>query len=164
MTIRSLDTKCGNCLGRGHVFEGSDCFGDHYSKCNKCKGSGIDELATLRLQLEEAEASAEGWESQHKSLSRFAAKWQRELAEKDTAIENLKAELNGRVCEQVKLEQELERVRAAARLALVHIQELREAWLRGAISEHDGKGGTRSNRNADVATDLRAALGGTDGK
>jgi hypothetical protein len=97
-------------------------------------------------------------------LSRFAAKWQRELAEKDTAIENLKAELNGRVCEQVKLEQELERVRAAARLALVHIQELREAWLRGAISEHDGKGGTRSNRNADVATDLRAALGGTDGK
>lgn len=46
----------------------------------------------------------------------------------------------------------------AARKALVHVEELREAWRRGAISEHDGRGGTRSNRNVDVEVALRAAL------
>ena len=29
-----------------------------------------------------------------------------------------------------------------------HIAELEEAWRRGAITEHDGQGGVRSNRNA----------------
>ena len=42
--------------------------------------------------------------------------------------------------------------RTAADTALLeacreHIVELEEAWIRGAIVEHDGKGGTRSNRN-----------------
>ncbi len=30
---------------------------------------------------------------------------------------------------------------------LEHCEELREAWERGALDEHDGKGGTRSSRN-----------------
>jgi hypothetical protein len=46
----------------------------------------------------------------------------------------------------------------AARYAMIHVQELREAWRTGAISEHDGKGGTRSNRNVDVERRLANAL------
>lgn len=46
----------------------------------------------------------------------------------------------------------------AARYALIHVQELREAWRTGAISEHDGKGGSRSNRNVDVEVKLTKAL------
>ena len=42
--------------------------------------------------------------------------------------------------------------------AHAHIEELRGAWERGAISEHDGKGGLRSNRNADVERQLRTAI------
>lgn len=38
----------------------------------------------------------------------------------------------------------------AIQTALAHVQELREAWTTGALSEHDGKGGTRSNRNVYV--------------
>ena len=39
-----------------------------------------------------------------------------------------------------------------------HLDELRDAWLRGVISEHDGKGGTRSNRNAEVLAAYEAGL------
>ncbi len=42
--------------------------------------------------------------------------------------------------------------------AHAHIEELRGAWERGTISEHDGKGGLRSNRNADVERQLRTVL------
>ena len=56
---------------------------------------------------------------------------------------------------------------AACEAALSHVQELREAWQTGAISERDGRGGTRSNRNADIDTKLRKAIakakGTTDG-
>lgn len=38
--------------------------------------------------------------------------------------------------------------------AIAHLTELAEAWQRGCISEHDGLGGTRSNRNADVLRKL----------
>lgn len=48
----------------------------------------------------------------------------------------------------------------AAREALAHCEELSDAWMRGCISEHDGKGGTRSNRNHKVEMDLRQALRG----
>ena len=41
---------------------------------------------------------------------------------------------------------------------LEHLQELRDAWERGALSSRDGKNGLRSNRNADVEVALRAAL------
>jgi hypothetical protein len=47
---------------------------------------------------------------------------------------------------------------AACREALEHVRELREAWMSGALSERDGLGGTRSNRNVDVETALVAAL------
>jgi hypothetical protein len=49
-------------------------------------------------------------------------------------------------------------VKEAAELALEHVTELRDAWMSGAIRECDGKGGTRSNRNVDVETNLRAAI------
>lgn len=44
------------------------------------------------------------------------------------------------------------------REASAHLDELEGAWRRGVISEHDGKGGIRSNRNESVARQLRAAL------
>ena len=52
---------------------------------------------------------------------------------------------------------------AAADTALLealreHIEELEDAWMRGAIVEHDGKGGTRSNRNADLGVRLKKRL------
>ncbi len=40
-----------------------------------------------------------------------------------------------------------------------HLTELADAWQRGCITEHDGKGGTRSNRNAELLADLLAELG-----
>ena len=51
-----------------------------------------------------------------------------------------------------------EELLAALKAAHSHLQELREAWERGAISERDGKGGTRSNRNVDCEVQARAAL------
>lgn len=39
-----------------------------------------------------------------------------------------------------------------------HLSELREAWQRGCISEHDGHGGRRSNRNVDVQVKVSAIL------
>ena len=58
-------------------------------------------------------------------------------------------------CEPTDATQELV---IAVRYALIHVQELREAWRTGAISEHDGKGGLRSNRNVDVERRLANAL------
>lgn len=47
---------------------------------------------------------------------------------------------------------------AALKAAKSHLDELREAWERGALSEHDGMGGTRSNRNVDVIREIREAI------
>ena len=41
---------------------------------------------------------------------------------------------------------------------LEHCEELRQAWERGALDEHDGKGGTRSNRNYDLVIELERFL------
>lgn len=41
---------------------------------------------------------------------------------------------------------------------LDHLDELAEAWQRGVISERDGNGGTRSNRNMELASALRKYL------
>jgi hypothetical protein len=49
-------------------------------------------------------------------------------------------------------------LREAAQAALNHILELEEAWRRGAIHEHDGRGGERSNRNVAVRVLLEKAL------
>jgi len=50
----------------------------------------------------------------------------------------------------------------AVEAALEHVAELREAWERGCITEHDTEhdclGGTRSNRNVAVEIQLRRAL------
>ena len=42
--------------------------------------------------------------------------------------------------------------------AIFHMDELADAWQRGALSEHDGKGGTRSNRNMDCLRQARNAI------
>ena len=52
----------------------------------------------------------------------------------------------------------LEKLLLAAKSASEHVSELRDAWSRGCISEHDGKGGLRSNRNADVDLALHRAI------
>jgi hypothetical protein len=39
---------------------------------------------------------------------------------------------------------------------LAHLEELAEAWRRGALLDHDGKGGTRSNRNYELMLHLKA--------
>ncbi len=50
-------------------------------------------------------------------------------------------------------------LRELAKAAHTHVAELRDAWQRGVISEHDMKGGIRSNRNVDIEVALRSALG-----
>lgn len=57
-----------------------------------------------------------------------------------------------------------EEVREVLKAAHAHVQELRDARERGAISEHDGLGGTRSNRNVDVEVQLRALLAKLEGR
>lgn len=52
----------------------------------------------------------------------------------------------------------------ALQAALAHVSELREAWARGVLREHDALGGTRSNRNVDVENLLRAALQKAEGR
>jgi len=47
---------------------------------------------------------------------------------------------------------------AAMQAMIDHCEELREAWQRGALSEHDALGGTRSNRNVDVLVQAREAM------
>lgn len=54
--------------------------------------------------------------------------------------------------------EQVKRLRELATTAQSHLEELRDAWERGVIHEHDSKGGTRSNRNADVLSEIRAAL------
>jgi hypothetical protein len=51
-----------------------------------------------------------------------------------------------------------EQLAAAAKEAVLHIDELGIAWRRGVLSEHDGQGGIRSNRNWDVEKSLHNAL------
>lgn len=53
---------------------------------------------------------------------------------------------------------------AVAKAAMIHVRELREAWRTGAISEHDGQGGTRSNRNVEIEVGLRAAIAKAKGE
>lgn len=52
----------------------------------------------------------------------------------------------------------LREVLALLRECEEHMQELRDAWERGVFDEHDGRGGTRSNRNVEVLVKLQALL------
>ena len=76
----------------------------------------------------------------------------REGADQDNIIQAQKDRLMAFVVEQ-------ERLRAALYHAEEHMYELAEAWQRGALSEHDGLGGTRSNRNIEVLVEAREVLG-----
>ena len=55
-------------------------------------------------------------------------------------------------------------MKATLELVEAHLEELREAWERGVISESDCKGGLRSNRNFDALLAVRKALGRVAGK
>ena len=44
------------------------------------------------------------------------------------------------------------------------LEELRVTWERGVFHEHDGKGGMRSNRNAELEVKLRALLAEAQGE
>lgn len=57
-----------------------------------------------------------------------------------------------------------QRLLEACKAASLHVDELRHAWLTGAITERDGKGGMRSNRNVDVAVQLSAAIQAAEGE
>lgn len=81
--------------------------------------------------------------------------------ELDTAREELGSLRNSHdalLSELGQLREQRDALLVAAHSAESHIAELREAWERGCISEHDGKGGTRSNRNADVLAEIDAAI------
>lgn len=49
-------------------------------------------------------------------------------------------------------------LRAALQRAVDHMAELTDAWVRGSLSEHDGRGGERSNRNEECLRAARAVL------
>lgn len=59
-------------------------------------------------------------------------------------------------------QEQLAEMRKALRSALEHVAELREAWSRGALSECDGGGGMRSNRNAAVMRLIEESLLGSN--
>lgn len=44
------------------------------------------------------------------------------------------------------------------RVAREHLCELADAWRRGILSEHDGRGGERSNRNVEIIRQLETAI------
>lgn len=56
-------------------------------------------------------------------------------------------------------DERIRKLEEAARAAYAHVIELQDAWIRGVLSEHDGLGGTRSNRNDDVLHLITHALG-----
>ena len=52
---------------------------------------------------------------------------------------------------------------AACMAAKAHTDELECAWSVGSISEHDGRGGARSNRNREVTRQIEAAIAAEEG-
>lgn len=62
---------------------------------------------------------------------------------------------------ETRLREAVKLLRIVCIAAKNHIAELEEAWRTGALSERDGKGGTRSNRNLDTRCNLEVALAAT---
>ena len=124
-----------------------------------------NKLGDLQAALTAAEKQA----SLADDLVREAGRMRAAANERAEALE---AELEGRGIEEARYLDEAELAMLRPRAALVryelrnmvlqaafeHVAELRQAWHSGALSEHDGKGGMRSNRNADVYKALKAAL------
>lgn len=65
-------------------------------------------------------------------------------------IDKLQAEAAAQRERAVRLEVALRLAAKALGMARLHVGELEEAWRSGALREHDGKGGTRSNRNVEM--------------
>jgi hypothetical protein len=63
------------------------------------------------------------------------------------------------LCDHIgALNEHQERLVKGLQPCVAHLEELAEAWKRGAIHELDTTGGARSNRNWDVLVQLHAAL------
>ncbi len=81
----------------------------------------------------------------------------KELAEK------IAEQVFGPVMKGHTLKEQRDSLLAACEAAIEHVTELREAWRTGALGDHDGGGGIRSNRNAEVEQKLRAAIESAEG-
>lgn len=57
-----------------------------------------------------------------------------------------------------RAESEVAQAKELLEQASAHLWELAEAWREGALDEHDGQGGTRSNRNMDLLNAIRRFL------
>lgn len=60
--------------------------------------------------------------------------------------------------ENARYREAQDRLLLASRNAWEWLDELRTAWMEGVFSEHDGKGGYRSNKNVDIEVALREAI------
>ena|SRR3990167_2520262 len=82
------------------------------------------------------------------------------LAKRPRAQAVANMEMAYRAMEQVYVENCKERQRAVDMLREMreHLEELRGAWERGVLSENDGSGGRRSNRNAELEVKVRQLL------
>lgn len=65
---------------------------------------------------------------------------------------------------QANAEVEKRELMGACKGALAHCLELEDAWRSGALSESDGQGGTRSNRNVDVRAAMEKVIARAEGK
>jgi len=116
--------------------------------------------------------------TQWKTISDIEECFEEKITEKER-LEARIARLEAEAVAQVELTTDLydritardERIaelEAALRFAHAHIDELCDAWERGVISEHDGRGGLRSNRNAAVeilkASDIPASSSAKSGR
>lgn len=94
------------------------------------------------------------------------AAWLRNLREMwrpymDGDVPFLLRQLDAALARAERAEAQVAALATAIAMALTHTDELKTAWERGVISEHDGQGGLRSNRNAEVRRALQAALDAT---
>lgn len=176
---------CPECGGRRHWRRGVHF--DHEMRCPRCgvvwepqPEPVRDELAKLRAELDAYRASfgclACGEDHPknvlcppHEVRTTGQAWFRQRMAELRGELELVRREQaagislsDPRCCDHGfvdKTPADWEQLTDAARLALAHVEELRDAWQRGCIREIDNLGGTRSNRNVEVETTLRQALG-----
>lgn len=113
-------------------------------------GSGR-EIAELEAVIRQAANTTNAERGRAEAAERKVNAKGRALASAGDRIHELYAQVGA-------AERKVDEYRQALQVALDHVLELEEAWARGALDEHDGRGGERSNRNAQVRVALRDAL------
>jgi chromosome segregation ATPase len=108
------------------------------------------------LEADRDEAAQRMWAAIHDAVNLVA-----ERDEAQARADGLQAALDR--TEMAAQQRDAAQARADALQAALepieaHLAELADAWERGALSEHDGKGGLRSNRNHDLWFSLRKLL------